>query len=150
VTAGVPGIIGILLAGRLAETSGRRPVTIVGLIVASLFQVGFFLGDGALLWLMPAVAIVAAACAGLAVGTMDAELFPTEVRGTSNGFLLVCGVAGSAFGLLLATQLDDLVGGLGPAIALCAIAPLVAAILIVPRLAETRARTLDEISPSEP
>jgi MFS family permease len=149
VTAGVPGIIGIVIAGRLAETRGRRPVTIIGLIVASLFQVAFFLGDGALLWLMPSVAIVAAACAGLAVGTMDAEFFPTEVRGTSNGFLLVCGVAGSALGFFLATQLDDLVGGLGPAIALCAIAPLVAAVFVVPRLPETRARTLDDISPSE-
>ncbi len=150
VTAGVPGIIGVVLAGRLAESRGRRPVTIVGLLIASLFQVAFFLGDGALLWIGPAIAIVAAACAGLAVGTMDAEFFPTETRGTSNGFLLVCGVAGSALGLLVATQLDDVVGGLGPAIALCAIAPIIAAVLIVPRLPETRARTLDEISPSEP
>jgi MFS family permease len=149
VTAGVPGIIGILIAGRLAETRGRRPVTIIGLIIASLFQVAFFLGDGALLWLMPSIAIVAAACAGLAIGTMDAEFFPTEARGTSNGFLLVCGVAGSALGFFLATQLDDLVGGLGPAIALCAIAPQIAAVFIVPRLPETRARTLDDISPSE-
>lgn len=149
ITAGLPGVIGILIAGRLAESRGRRPVTIVALVVASLFQVAFFLGDGPLLWLMPSIAIVAAACAGLAIGTMDAEFFPTEVRGTSNGFLLVCGVAGSALGFFLATQLDDLVGGLGPAIALCAIAPLVAAVLIVPRLPETRARTLDDISPSE-
>jgi MFS family permease len=148
VTAGFPGFIGIILAGRLAETRGRRPVTIAGLVVGSLFQAAFFLGDGALLWLMPTIAIVAAACAGLAVGTLDGELFPTEARGTSNGFLLVCGVAGSASGLLLATQLEDLAGGLGPSIALCALAPLLAALLVVPRLPETRARTLDDVSPS--
>lgn len=149
VTAGVPGIVGIVIAGHLAESRGRRPVTIIGLITASLFQMAFFLGDGALLWVMPSIAIVAAACAGLAIGTMDAEFFPTQARGTSNGFLLVCGVAGSALGLFLATQLDDVVGGLGPAIALCAIAPIIAAIAIVPHLPETRARTLDDISPSE-
>ena len=51
-----------------------------------------------LLWVAPTIAIVAAACAGLALGTLDAELFPTETRGTSNGFLLVAGVAGSAVG----------------------------------------------------
>jgi len=119
------------------------------LLVASVLQVAFFLGDGALLWLAPAFAIVAAACAGVAVGTVNTELFPTEVRGTSNGFLLVCGVAGAALGLLLATQLKDLVGGLGVGIALCGIAPVVAATLLVPRLPETRARRLDDVSPSE-
>lgn len=150
VTAGVPGIIGVLLASRLAESRGRRPVTIVGLLVATAFQGAFFLADGSvLLWVTPVIAIVAAACAGLALGTLDAELFPTEVRGTSSGFLLVSGVAGSAVGLVLATQLKDVVGGLGPAIALCGIATLVAAIFVVPRLPETADRRLDDVSPSE-
>jgi MFS family permease len=149
VTSGVPGIVGVLLAGRLAETRGRRPVIMIGLLIATVFQMAFFLGDGVLLWIMPTIAIVAAACAGLGVGAANAELFPTEARGTSNGFLLACGVGGAAVGLLLATHLEHLVGGLGPAIAICGAAPLAAALLIVPRLPETRARTLDEISPSE-
>jgi MFS family permease len=150
VTAGLPGVIGVLLASRLAESRGRRPVTIVGLLVATVFQAAFFLADGALLlWITPMIAIVAAACAGLALGTLDAELFPTEVRGTSSGFLLVSGVAGSATGLVLATQLKGFAGGLGPAIALCGIASLVAAIFVVPRLPETADRRLDDVSPSE-
>jgi MFS family permease len=149
ITAGAPGIIGVLLAGRLAESRGRRPVAIIGLFVATVAQAAFFLGTGALLWLAPMLAIMAAACAGLAVGTVNTELFPTEVRGTSNGFLLVCGVAGSALGLVLATQLRDTMGGLGPAIAICGAAPLIAAILLLRHLPETRARTLDEVSPSE-
>jgi MFS family permease len=150
VTAGLPGIIGVLLASRLAESRGRRPVTIIGLLVATVFQAAFFLADGSLLlWITPVVAIVAAACAGLALGTLDAELFPTEVRGTSSGFLLVSGVAGSAVGLVLATQLKGFAGGLGPAIALCGIASLVAAIFVVPRLPETADRRLDDVSPSE-
>jgi MFS family permease len=150
VTAGLPGIIGVVLASRLAESRGRRPVTIIGLLVATIFQAAFFLaGSDALLWLAPVIAIVAAACAGLALGTLDAELFPTEVRGTSSGFILVSGVTGSAVGLVLATQLKDVVGGLGPAIALCGIASLIAAVFVVPRLPETAARHLDDVSPSE-
>jgi predicted MFS family arabinose efflux permease len=150
VTAGVPGLIGVLLASRLAESRGRRPVTVVGLLVATVFQGAFFLAHSPLLlWITPVVAIVAAACAGLALGTLDAELFPTEVRGTSNGFLLVSGVTGSAAGLVLATQLKDVAGGLGPAIALCGIASLIAAIFVVPRLPETADRRLDDVSPSE-
>jgi MFS family permease len=150
VTAGLPGIIGVLLASRLAESRGRRPVTIVGLLVATSFQAAFFLaGDDVVLWITPVVAIIAAACAGLALGTLDAELFPTEVRGTSSGFILVSAVAGSAVGLVLATQLKDLVGGLGPAIAVCGLASLIAALFVVPRLPETAARRLDDVSPSE-
>ncbi|HEY8215684.1 MAG TPA: MFS transporter [Acidimicrobiia bacterium] len=149
VTTGLPGFLGILVAGRLAESRGRRPVAVFGLLIASMFQVLFFLGDGVALWLAPSIAIVAAACAGVAVGTVSTELFPTEVRGTSNGFLLVCGVAGAALGLLLATQLKSVVGGLGIGIAVCGVAPIVAAVLLLPRLPETRARRLDEVSPSE-
>ena len=150
VTAGLPGLVGILLAGRLAESRGRRPVAVVGLLLATGFQMAFFLAaDDVVLWVAPTIAIVAAASAGLAVGTLDAELFPTEVRGTSNGFLLVAGVTGAAFGLVLATQLRDAMGGLGPAIAVCGIPTLLAALLLVPRLPETAARNLDDVSPTQ-
>ena len=149
VTAGIPGILGVVLGGRLAESRGRRPVTIAGLTVASLFQMSFFLTGGWFLWVSPMIAIVAALAGGLALGALDTELFPTEVRGTSNGFLLVCAVAGSAVGLVLATSITDAVGGLGPAIALCGVAPLIAAFLVVPRLPETADQRLDDISPSE-
>jgi predicted MFS family arabinose efflux permease len=149
VTAGVPGVAGVLVAGRLAETRGRRPVSIIGLGVATVAQMAFFLTAGAVLWVTAVVSIVAAASAGLTLGALDTELFPTEVRGTSNGFLLVCGVAGSAAGLLAATTLSGTVGGLGPAIAVCGVASLVAAVVFLPGLPETAARSLDEVSPSE-
>ncbi len=149
VTAGVPGVIGVVLAGRLAERRGRRPVALVGILLATIAQMVFFTSDGLALWIAPTISIVAAASAALAIGTLDGELFPTEVRGTSNGLILGIGVAGSAVGLVLATQLRDAFDGLGPAIALCGIAPLVAAIFLVPRLPETAGRRLDEVSPTE-
>ena len=58
-------------------------------------RIVFFLGYGAVLWIFMTVAIVAAAPATLAIGTLDAELFPTEIRGTSNALLLVTSVLGS-------------------------------------------------------
>jgi MFS family permease len=148
-TSAVPGIIGVLAAGRLAESRGRRPVMAFGLLIATIFQAAFFLGSGAVLWLAPMVSVIASAFAGIGVGTASGELFPTESRAASNGFLLIAGIVGAAVGLLLAPELKGLMGGLGPAIAVCGIAPLIAAAFIVPRLPETRARTLDEISPSE-
>jgi predicted MFS family arabinose efflux permease len=149
VTAGLPGLLGIIIAGKLAETRGRRPVAIVGVVVATAFQMAFFLGSGVVLWLTATVAIVAASCAAIVLAAFDTELFPTETRGTSNALLLVCAVAGSASGLVLATNLEDVVGGLGPAIAVCGVAPLLAAAFVMPWLPEPADRNLDDVSPSE-
>lgn len=149
VTSGLPGFIGIVLAGRLTELRGRRPVAAVFLALTGLAQIGFFLSEGAALYVFAILSVLAASCGGLAISTMGAELFPTEVRGTSNGMLLVVSVVGSASGLILAGQLSDPFGGIGRAIALCAIPTVIAAIVFVPRLPEPAGHDLDEISPSE-
>ncbi len=149
VTNGVPGIVGILLAGRIAETRGRRPVAVVSLLAGTLLTMAFFLVGGPLLWVASTLAIIAAASSTLTIGTMDAELFPTEVRGSSNGLMLVASVAGSAVGLLAAGWLAGPLGGLGRAIALCGLGPLVAALFLIRRLPESAHRALDEVSPSE-
>jgi MFS family permease len=149
VTGGLPGLLGVVIAGKLAETRGRRPVAIVALAVATVFQMIFFLGNGAVLWVASTFAILFASGAAIVLAAFDTELFPTEVRGTSNALLLVCAVTGSAAGLLLATNLDDAVGGLGPAIAICGVAPLLAAAFVMPWLPEPADRKLDDISPSE-
>jgi MFS family permease len=150
VTNGLPGLLGVVIAGRLAETRGRRPVAIVALAVATVIQMIFFIGSGAVLWIASTFAIVAASCAAIVLAAFDTELFPTQVRGTSNALLLVCGVSGSAAGLLLATNIDEVVGGLGPAIAICGVGPLLAAAFVMPWLPEPAARNLDDVSPSEP
>lgn len=149
ITNGIPGLVGILLAGRLSESRGRRPVAIVGMLGGTLLTMVFFLGNGPIIWIASSLAIVASASGTLSVGTMDAELFPTEVRGTANALLLVCYVAGSAVGLLVAGALSDAVGDLGIAIALLGTAPLVAALVLLPRLPESSGRALDDVSPSE-
>ena len=91
--------------------------------MATILQMAFFLGGGLVLRVTATFAIVAASCAAIVLVVFDTELFPTEVRGTSNVLLLVCAVVGSAAGLLVATNLDDVLGGLGPAIAVCGVAP---------------------------
>jgi MFS family permease len=149
VTNGIPGLVGIVLAGRLSESRGRRPVAIVGVLGGTLLTMVFFLGSGPIIWVASSLAIIASASGTLSVGTMDAELFPTEVRGTANALLLVCYVVGSAVGLLVAGLLADRLNDLGLAIALCGIAPIIAAIFLLPRLPESRGRALDDVSPSE-
>ncbi|MCC6339616.1 MAG: MFS transporter [Acidimicrobiia bacterium] len=148
VTNGIPGLIGVVVGGRLVESRGRRPVAIWATALATAVQAAFFLSDGAWLWVLSAVALLGAAPASIALGTLDAELFPTEVRGTSNALLLVCGVTGAVTGLLASGFLADPLGGLGRSIALCGAAAMAAALLLAPRLPESAFHALDEVSPS--
>ena len=150
ITTGIPGLVGLLVGGRLAEARGRRPVAAVALAIATASQMVFFLTGGPVLWVMAATSIFMAGASGVALATLDAELFSTEVRSTSNALLLVIGVLGSSVGLLLASELSDQLGGLGRSTALTGIGALVVALLVVPFLPESRAHLLDEISPIHP
>lgn len=149
VTAGIPGVVGILIAGRLAEARGRRPLAFLGLAGGGLLQIWFFLGSGWSLWAAGTASILTAALAGIALGALDIELFPTEVRGTANALVVVVSLLGSTMGLLSTGMLSAPVGGLGRALALTALAPILAAVLFVPRLPEAAHKALDDVSPSE-
>ncbi len=149
VTTAVPGLFGILIGGRLAELRGRRPVAGIALAVATGTQMIFFLTGGVSLWVTSAVSIFMAGAGGIALGTLDAELFPTEVRSTSNAILYVIGVLGSATGLLVAGGLADRVGGLGRSVALTGIGSFLVALIVIPLLPESAARVLDEVSPTQ-
>jgi MFS family permease len=99
------------------------------------------------LWIANTASAIASAAGGVALGTVQAEMFPTEVRGTSNALLLVAGVVGSAIGLIGAGVLSDPIG-LGHALALCGIGALLAAAFLLPRLPESARRSLDDVSPT--
>ena len=148
ITQGLPGFVGVVIGGRLAETKGRRPVAAGALFAGTLAEIAFFLYGGVALWLASATAIVLGGIAAPALGAFNGELFPTEIRGTANAMLLVAGVTGSAVGLVVAGSLSDRMG-LGPAIALLGVPSLVASAFLIPRLPESAARSLDEVSPSE-
>ena len=139
VTAGLPGLIGVLLAGRLAESRGRRPVAIVGLLVATA------LPDGVLRRERRRAALDRADDRDRRRGvrrararharrravphrdTRHVERLPAR-RGRCR-----LGDRASWSRRSSATSM----GGLGPAIAVCGIPTLIAAVLLVPRLPET-------------
>jgi MFS family permease len=148
VTTALPGIIGVLLGARLAEARGRRPVAALALAIATATQMIFFLSGGPTLWAMSALSVLMAGAGGIALGTLDAELFPTEVRSTSNAMLYVLGVLGSATGLVLAGSLSDRLGGIGHSVAVMGIGSLFVAVFVVPLLPESAARSLDDVSPT--
>jgi MFS family permease len=139
----------VLIGGRLAEVRGRRPVAAIALAIATGTQMIFFLTGGVSLWVMSGVSIFMAGAGGIALGTIDAELFPTEVRSTSNAMLYVLGVLGSATGLVLAGALSHHPSDLGRSVALTGIGSFLVALIIVPLLPESAARALDDVSPTQ-
>jgi hypothetical protein len=63
--------------------------------------------------------------------------------------LLGASVLGAVGGLLLVGYLADPLGDVGKAVAVTCIAPVVVAVLLIPRLPEGGGRALDELSPPE-
>jgi len=147
ITQGFPGLAGVAIGGRLAETRGRRPVAALALFAGTVAQMVFYLYGSVVLWVSSATFIFLGGMATPALGAFNGEMFPTEIRGTANAFLLVAGVAGSAVGLVATGSLSAHIG-LGTALALTGIPSLVASVLVL-RLPETAARSLEEVSPSE-
>lgn len=147
VTQGIPGVVGIVIGGRLAETRGRRPVAAFFVFTSVAAQMVFLLFGGVTLWLSSVAAIVLGGIAAPASAAFSGELFPTEIRGTANGLLLVAGVVGSATGLVAAGNLAD-AWGVGKAVALMGVPSLIAAAVLIPRLPEAADRPLDDVSPS--
>lgn len=148
-TQALPGLVAIVIGGKLAESGGRKPIATRATLGLAAASAGFFLLGGPLLWMMMLVATVAGALSGPAMTTFTTELFPTEVRGRAGAALLGTSVTGAVAGLLLVGYLADPLGDVGKAVAVTCIAPVIVALFLIPRLPEGGGRALDELSPPE-
>ena len=146
---GTPGVIGVVLGGRLADTRGRRPVGAVALAVGTVCAAMVFLSSGGALWAWAVVGSIVGSAALPALGVYGPELFPTGARGRAGGLLALAGLTGSAAGLLAAGFAADAVGRLGPPIAWLAVGPLLVVLLVLARYPETARRTLEELNPED-
>lgn len=149
VTQAIPALVAVIIGGRLAESSGRKPVAARSTFVMAFSTAIFFLVGGPVLWVMLLVSTAAGALAGPSFAAFNTELFPTEVRGTAGGWLLAVAVAGSVTGLLISGLLADPLGSVGRAIAVTAVGPLIVSLFLVKRLPEAAGLNLDDLSPPE-
>jgi MFS family permease len=124
-------------------------VAIVCSVLTIVTTMWFYLAGGVSLWVANTIGTIVGGMAIPALASFGSEMFPTNARGTATGLLLVVGVLGSATGLILAGALRDPLDSLGQSIALLGFLPLVAVVVLLPRLPEAAGQRLDDLSPVE-
>lgn len=138
-------LVGFVIASFLSDIIGRKPTFMIS-VLSSLVMVAIYLlaplNAQALLWLGFPLGI-ALFMMWPPMGPFMTELFPTEVRGTAQGF---CYNAGRGFGALFPALVGFLANrfGLGPAIVLFAFIAYGLMIIALLMLPETRGRSLAE------
>ena len=145
----MPGGLGVLLGGHLAETRGRRRVGSLGLLAGASMATAAYFADGIALWGFTLIGVAFGSVAVPALAVYGPELFGTHDRGRANGLIVAVGVAGSATGLVFVGQLSDRWGGIGPAITILAAGPLLVAWLVLRCYPETAGFELEEINPED-
>ncbi|MGH2676364.1 MAG: MFS transporter, partial [Actinomycetota bacterium] len=146
---GTPGVIGVVIGGRLADTGGRRPVGAIALAVGTACATLVFLSSGLALWGWALAGSILGSAALPALGVYGTELFPTGARGRAAGLLAVAGLVGSAAGLLVVGSVADTVGRLGPAIAVLSVGPFLVVLLVLIAYPETARRSLEDLNPED-
>jgi MFS family permease len=142
---GTAGGIGFLLGGRLADTWGRRPTTMLGFAMSLAGGIGlYWLESQPLIIAAVAVSSLGSFAAVPALGAHRNELFPTSIRATAVVWLNTIGVFGSISGLAIGRFAIDEVG-LAMTVTYLGAGMLLAAVLIL-LLPETRGQVLDESS----
>jgi MFS family permease len=147
--AGTIGGLGALVGGRLADTVGRRPVAAGGVLVGAAFTLASYSTGGIALWGWITAGSFMSYAVGPALAVYGGELFPTSIRGRAGGILTVLAAAGGLVGLVAAGGLNSVIGSVGPALCVLAVAPLALVALIALAYPETAQTSLEALNPGD-
>ena len=143
---GTTGALGFFLGGRLADTIGRRPTSVISLVAALVGGTGLYWAESIpLLAVMVAVGTFGSFAFVPSAASHRTELFPTAFRTTANAGGAYFGMVGSATGLLIGRFTIDAFG-LSETVTLLGVG-VVAGIVLTLLLPETRGQALDSVEP---
>ncbi|OYU77159.1 MAG: hypothetical protein CFE32_07065 [Alphaproteobacteria bacterium PA3] len=143
--AGVIGLAGTFLGGRLADRFGRKPVALIATLICVLGLSGVYLSSNqfGLVGASLSLGYMAWFAASVALRATMTELIPTKARATVAGTSEIGASSGAILGGSLVAFLIPVLGGLGHA--LIAIMPLVIlALIAIAFLPETKGRVFVE------
>jgi MFS family permease len=149
VIAYIFGTLGHLLSGYGLDRIGRKATTAIFYLCGAVAMLILFQTSSHQVMLLAMIATVFASSGGrTATATYSVELFPTEIRATSYSLTVqVLGQVAPLLTPLIVGSLSTVMGGLGNAIAVVCIGPVVGAILVWLFAPETRGCSLDEPFP---
>lgn len=147
ITAGLPGIPFMVIAGALSDRYGRRVVGCSLAAVGVIGALGFFWAPGGelVLWPCMVVMLVGALGAGPVLGAFTAELFDTSVRGQGVAWSTVANVSGQAASLGLGAVLLGATSSMPASVTILGLGPVLGVILIAKKYPDTHGRELEDI-----
>lgn len=161
--AGTLGGLGVLVGGRLADTRGRRPVGVACVAGATTATLAAYTLHSWPMWVAATGAQFFFYASAPVLGVYGAELFATASRARSAGMVAAASAMGGVAGLLAAGAMagggpgllsgaGHAVGavGLGRALAVLAVGPVLLVALLVRSYPETAGRSLEDINEGQP
>src|SRR6056297_3404267 len=149
IAVGTPAGIGLILGGRIADTSGRRRLIAVALPVSTAALVGAYSVGGPALWALSLLGGIVASSAYPALAVYRTELFPTNNRSRAAGLVTASALIGGIFGLVATGALLDGDWAYGWVMALMGVGQLVVTVLVVAFYPETAHRELESLNPED-
>jgi MFS family permease len=143
--AGSFGVVGYPLAGRMADTRGRRVVGFVLFTALPVLALGFYAAPG---WALPVLwvpMVFALTGSSTIVRALSTELFPTSFRGTASGWVQLVETLGAAAMLFLVSALTAPGESVIPAVRILVFVSLLGAVTLL-ALPETGRRELEDVS----
>ncbi|MGH9246900.1 MAG: MFS transporter [Acidimicrobiales bacterium] len=144
VVASAPaGITGLLVGRWAADTVGRRGAGAAAMVLMALAGIVTYSGPAPAAIAGYLGAVAAGSVFAPAAGAMAAELFPTEVRATVAGWIVVSGVLGAVAGLMSFGAMADAYEEFGGA-SLALFSPAAAVAVLFALVPETKGRELED------
>jgi MFS family permease len=144
--ASVFGLVGLLVGRVLADHLGRRPTGAMAMVAMALTGTLAYSGSRDALLVGYELGVLAAATLAPAAGALATELFPTSVRASVAGWIVVASVAGATVGLVAFGAIAD-VGNRFAVGGAVTFLPVVLAAGLFALLPETKGREPEDLWP---
>lgn len=145
-----PGIFGVVFGSLVGDRRSRRIVISVGLLAIAIADFGIYRSHGSAIWMWSIFGALFGAAALPALAILTAELVPTAIRSTANGFTTFASRLFGFVGLLAAAYLSELLadGNEGVVVSMFSFSLVVAVVILWLTTPETSRRELEDINPA--
>jgi MFS family permease len=145
----VPASIGLVIGGRLAETTGRKTLAAVATPLGALLIASAFGLSGFLMWTAALLGGISLALAYPAMSVFRNELFPTAKRSIASAMITTASLLGGSAGLIIAGILLERDISYFAVMLTFASGPVLVAILVAFVYPETAHRKLEDLNPED-